>query len=592
MSDAPGRSGRIWCRSSRRRCAEPGAARPVPPAGEDRPRAGTCSPQPMEAASSLPRAATGPAAAPRPGRGGGARWRGPRLQFQPPAIQENHAALEDVATNLAALPYADWHQRPGYWGDLTRHSRRAPVCWTSVVARVARGPLQRVHRRRDGPAAVEHATSLGRKVLHSDVSASHCLSATDLRGDRPQGRPRARTRSAALVQRRAASSRRADSSTRRPDAQRWVGTTRARPALHTSRLQASLHGSRISIEQAGYESVIGERALSALLGGTAVRPSSTSLPGSTSESERLGPWPVLGPTRARARRAAGLSRPRVPAAVSQPSAREIRPKRPVGGDAADPSDQTELVIEWKDERAVARDLAERRNVACDHRTSARHRFQRREAEAFVTGRVQEGERAAVEPVKAPVGDVLDEPDRSREPPRRSSTRARRRRSPDAPRAPGRRLRRIGRMPDDEREACCRRASPRRADPDELACDRRIVLVGLNEARPQWMTRVRAASPPSGRTASSRANADAATTASARRRPTAGRRASMSAAAARARSRARSGVIERGHDRSSRGSTGPSRTKKCSRSMRAPRDGLLEQEPHRPRPSAPSGSPAA
>ena len=172
---------------------------------------------------------------------------------------------------FAALPYADWHQQPGYWGDLTRHF--APGTRLLDIG-CGSGWLADHFSEYTGveldPAAVEHATSLGRKVLHSDVEreplpfGDGTFEGIVLKDVLEHVRdPAALVREARRVLTEGgqlyASS---------PDAQRWVWDdyTHVRPfTLRGYKRLFTDHG--FSIEQAGYESVMrGSEDISALFG--------------------------------------------------------------------------------------------------------------------------------------------------------------------------------------------------------------------------------------------------------------------------------------------------------------------------------------
>lgn len=73
---------------------------------------------------------------------------------------------------FAALQYVDWHQRPGYWGDITRHfapdARLLDVgCGSAWLAE----HFEHYTGVERDPAAVERAVSLGRNVVSADLES-------------------------------------------------------------------------------------------------------------------------------------------------------------------------------------------------------------------------------------------------------------------------------------------------------------------------------------------------------------------------------------------------------------------------------------
>jgi SAM-dependent methyltransferase len=161
---------------------------------------------------------------------------------------------------FAALPYADWHQQPGYWGDLTRHfspgARLLDIGCGSGWLAAHFSEYTGVER---DPVAVEHALSLGRNVVMCDVEREplpfddQTFEGVVLKDLLEHVRdPVAVVREARRVLteggRLYASS---------PDAQRWVWDdyTHVRPfTLRGYKRLFADHG--FVIERAGYESVI------------------------------------------------------------------------------------------------------------------------------------------------------------------------------------------------------------------------------------------------------------------------------------------------------------------------------------------------
>jgi SAM-dependent methyltransferase len=173
--------------------------------------------------------------------------------------------------SFGALGYADRHQTPGYWRDLTRHfpSKTRLLDIGSGSGWLAEHFSDYTGVERD-PATVERAVALGRNVIQWDIEQEPlpfddgAFEGVVLKDVLEHVRdPVAIVRE---VRRVLAEGGAVYASS--PDAQRWAWDdyTHVRPfTLKAYRLLFSDHG--FAVERAGYESVVkGSEALSALAG--------------------------------------------------------------------------------------------------------------------------------------------------------------------------------------------------------------------------------------------------------------------------------------------------------------------------------------